>query len=107
MNELLWLGCGVLLAAIADWLLRFWRQRQNMEKLADARQILKNHGLTPQLYLATIGEDDPSLRKAIDAYAFTGHIITNAHGDVVGKLCPISDRSQPNPDSRILISNNF
>jgi hypothetical protein len=103
MNELLWLGCGVLLAVMADWLLRLWRQSENMEKLVNARQVLKNHGLTPQLYLATIGEDDPELRTAIDAYAFTGYIITNAKGEVVGKLCPMVDKG---PHLRLVVSNN-
>lgn len=103
MNELLWLGCGVLLAAMADWLLRFWRQSEDRQRRQIAKQVLKNHGLTPQLYLATIGEEDAELRAALDAFAFTGHIITNAKGEVVGKLCP---RVEKGPHLRLVVSNN-
>lgn len=85
MSELLWLVCGVLLAAMADWLFRFWRQNEDMQRRANAKQALKNHGLTPKLYLATVGEEDLELRSALDAFAFTAHIITNAKGEAIGK----------------------
>lgn len=103
MSELLWLGCGVLLTMMADWLLRFWRQSEDGRRRANAKKVLDKHGLTPQLYLATIGEDDPELRSALDAFAFTGHIIMNAKGEVVGKLCP---RAEKGPRLRLVVSNN-
>jgi len=107
MNELLLLGCGVLLAEIAQWLIRFWRQREDRQRRAKARQVLNNHGLTPQLYLATIGEDDAELRAALDAFAFTGHIITNAKGEVVGKLCPRVEDSTLETYSHVVEANSF
>lgn len=103
MNELLWLFSGVLLAGLADWLLRFWRRSEDVRRRSDAAQVLKRHGLTPQLYLATIGEEDPELRSALDAFAFTGHVITNAKGEVVGKLCP---RVEKGPNLRLIVSND-
>lgn len=102
MNELLWLGCGVLLAEMAQWLIRFWRQSEDRQRLAKATQVLKNHGLTPQLYLATIGEEDAELRAALDVFVFTGYIITNTKGDVVGKLC---SRAEKAPHLRLVVSN--
>ncbi|EEU4336167.1 hypothetical protein FAR59_004633 [Escherichia coli] len=102
MNELLWLGCGFLLATMAHWLLRLWRQSEDRQRRQIAKQVLKNHGLTPQLYLATIGEEDLELRSALDAFAFTGHIITNAKGEVVGKLCP---KVEKGPHLRLVVSN--
>lgn len=102
MYELLWLTCGVLLSMVADWLFRFWRQSDNRQRREDANKVLKKHGLTPHLYLATIGEKDPDLRCALDAFAFTGHVITNAKGDVVGKLCPMVEKG---PHLRLVVSN--
>jgi len=103
MNGLLWLVCGVLLAEAAQWLIRFWRQGDDRQRRAKATQVLKTHGLTPQLFLATIGEDDAELRAALDAFAFTGHIITNAKGEGVGKLCP---RAEEGPHLRLIVSNS-
>ena len=77
---------------MTDWLLRVWRQGDDRQRRAIALQVLKNHGLTPQLYLASTGEEDPELRSALDAFAFTGHMITNAKGEVVGKLCPRAEK---------------
>lgn len=79
---------------ITDWLLGFWRQSENRLRRENAERILKKHGLTPQLYLATIEEADQELRDALDTFAFTGHIITNAKGEVVGKLCPRAEKDQ-------------
>lgn len=103
MNELLWLLYGALLLSMADWLIRFWRRAEEARRKSDAAKVLKSHGLTPQLYLATIGGEDPELRDALDVFAFTGHVITNAKGDVVGKLCP---RVEKGPYLRLVVSND-
>ena len=57
MNEFLWLFFGALLAGGADWLLIFWRRSEERQRRSDAAEVLKRHGLTPQLYLATINEE--------------------------------------------------
>ena len=103
MNELLWFICGVLLASVADWLLRFRRRMEERKRRSDAEQVLAQHGLTPQLYLPGVGEEDRELHSALDAVAFTGHIITNAKGEVVGKLCP---KAVKGPHLRLVVSND-
>ena len=105
MNEFLWLFYGVLLAGGADWLLRFWRRSEERQRHSDAAKVLKRHGLTPQLYLAAIGEENRELRSALDAFAFTGYIITNASGEVIGKLCPRVEKVQ-GPHLRLVVSND-
>lgn len=94
---------GALLAWMADWLFSFWRRSQEDSRRRDARQILKRHGLTPHLYLATIGEDDQGLRSALDTFTFTGHIITDSKGQVVGKLLPTM---KTGPHLRLVVSND-
>lgn len=103
MNELVWLGSGVLLALVTDLLLKRWRDREHRQSRELARQVLKDHGLTPQLYLATVGEEDPQLRSALDTFAFTGHIITNSKGEVVGKLSPKAEKGR---HLRLVVSND-
>lgn len=103
MNELLWLFAGLLTAALMGSFFRLWRKNQERQKRHEARQVLMRYGLTPQLYLATIGESDPKLRAALDEFSFTGHIITNGKGEVVGKLCP---RVSKRPHLRLVVSND-
>ena len=103
MNELLWLFFGVMLTAVLDRLFWFWRRSEEARRRRDAAQTLKHHGLTPQLYLATIGIEDAELRSALDTFAFTGHIITNTKGEVVGRLCL---RGEKGPHLRLVVSND-
>ncbi len=103
MNELLWLFYGVLLAGLVGGLFGLWRRSEDSRRRIHAAQVLKKYGLTPQLYLATIGDEDPELRSALGAFAFTGQVITNANGEVVGKLCP---RAEKGPYLRLVVSNS-
>lgn len=102
MIDLLWLGCGMLLAGMVQCLIRFWCQREDRKRQEKAAKVLKRHGLIPQLYLPTIGEKDPELRSALDAFTLSGRIITNAKGEVVGKLCP---KVAEEPHLRLVVSN--
>lgn len=103
MNELWWFACGIIVAAVLDIALRFWGRHQYRERRRNAGEVLKRHGLTPQLYLATVDEDDPELRSALDEFAFSGYIITNAKGNVVGRLCP---KVVKGPHLRLVVSND-
>lgn len=87
MYTLIALFAGIFLAEAAHFLYRFHFQIEDDKRKEKAREVLKKHGLKPQLYLATIGEKDPELRAALDEFSFNGYIITNTKDDVVGKLC--------------------
>ncbi|WP_342066958.1 hypothetical protein [Achromobacter kerstersii] len=103
MDAFLWLLCGAALAAIGGELVRFWRRSEDGRKRSNAANVLKRYGMTPQLYLATVDEEDPELLKALDVFAFTGYIITRTNGEAVGKLCP---RVAKGPHLRLVVSNN-
>lgn len=95
------MSIGVVLGVAIDWLLRTWQRRQSDRRRSEAVHFLKKHGLSPQLYLASIGVDDPELRRAIDEFAYSGHLIVNAQNEVVGKLCP---RVVKGPHLRLIVS---
>jgi hypothetical protein len=103
MDELIWLSTGVALALGTDWLFRFWRRSQASQRRSEAVAVLKKHGLSPRLYLATIGVDDDELRNALDEFAYSGHIIINSKDEVVGKICP---RVVKGPQLRLVVSND-
>src|SRR5690606_36586620 len=83
-----YLACGVLLATLVHVAFCAWGQGLGRGKSRQAREVLKRHGLTPQLYLASVGVDDLELRAALDEFSFAGYIITDKEGNIVGKLCP-------------------
>lgn len=107
MNELIWLSIGVstgiALTWAADWLFRFWQSIQANKRRCEARAILKRHGLSLQLYLATIDIDDAELRRAVNEFALSGYIIMNSKDEVVGKICR---RLAPGPHLRLVVSND-
>jgi hypothetical protein len=103
MNELLLLTGGAILALGMDWLFRFWRRGHADQRRSEAVAILRKHGLTPQLYLAAVGVEDPELRRTLDEFAYSGHIVVNARHEVVGTICP---RVVKGPRLRLVVSND-
>ena len=84
---------GVLFVLAVDFVRGFWLRLQASRRRADAGAVLKSHGLTPVLYVPTVGIEDPALRNAMDEFAFSGHIIMNAEGQVVGKIAKTAQQS--------------
>jgi len=104
MNDLILLSAGALFALTMEGLYKFWQRSQTSYRLSQARMVLKNHKLTPVLYLSSVGIDDPELLRALDEFAFTGHIIVNANGEIVGKICPSAQKVKK-PHLRLVVSN--
>ena len=102
MHDFQMIAAGMLLAFIADWLLRLYRQSENTGARVKAEKILAAHGMTAHLYLATIGQEDGELRRALDQFTLTGHIILNQQGNVVGKVVPKAGKA---PHLRLVVDN--
>ena len=50
-------------------MLTIWKRMQAQRRRAHALDVLKTHGLTPVLYIPTVGSDDADLREALDEFA--------------------------------------
>lgn len=88
MGELGLIGIGVLLSFCG---LRLWQwiERDEARRRALAVEaVLRRHGLTTELYVASAGVEDRELAEALDASASAGRIVIDARGKVVGSLCP-------------------
>lgn len=96
-------GAAAMLAG--DWIAEMVRWRGVERSRRAAKALLANRGLSPQLYLATIGETDPTLRSALDTFASAGYIIIDGRGEVVGKLCPEGEPQLPKR-LRLVVSND-
>lgn len=103
MVDMLWFSFCAAVATWMGWLWRSWLRGKERRRRSAAEQVLKRHGLTPQLYLATTGEYDTDLRAALDVFALSGYVITDAQGNVIGKLCP---RFVKGPHLRLVVSND-
>lgn len=103
MDALLLIGAGVFLAGATDWCWTFWRRAENSHARADAEKVLTAHGLSAHAYLATVGTEDAELREALDQFAFTGHIVLDKQGNVVGRLLP---KVAKGPHLRLVVDNS-
>jgi hypothetical protein len=63
---------------------------------------LKTHGLTPVLYIPTVGVEDADLRKALDEFAFSGQVILTSDGTVIGGFAGSAAKG-PRPDLRHVV----
>lgn len=102
-ERILFVATGVVMAVLADWCLTFWRNADNRSVLEDAEKILSAHGLSAHLYLPGIGVDDPVLYGALDRIAFSGRIVVDQKGNVVGKLMP---KIEKGPHFRLVVDNS-
>lgn len=103
MNALILIAAGTGFALAMNAAFQFWRRSQSRAKRDEAAAVLKKRGLTPHLYLATLGVDDDELRDALDEFAFSGYIIMNAQDEVIGKICP---KVMKGPHLRLVVSNS-
>lgn len=87
MIELLWFACGVVASELGTRAIKAWHRSDERRRMDAAAETLKQNGMAPNLYLATIGTTDSDLRRALNAFASKGHIITNARGQMVGAIC--------------------
>jgi hypothetical protein len=102
MNALLWFVGGFFLAEAINFSFRFYRNSIESRERSEALQVLRSHGMSPQLYLSTIGEENLELRNAMEAFAYTGHVIMNEQGEIVGKICKKAVKA---PNIRLVVNN--
>ena len=102
MDRLLLLAAGAAVALIADWCVTWWRNSEDRRARSEAEAILKEHGLSSHLYMPGIGIDDPVLHGALDRIAFSGRIVIDGNGIVIGKLMPTV---QKGPHLRLVVDN--
>lgn len=102
MHDLEMIAAGMFLALTADWLLRFYLKSENASNKTKAEKTLASHGMSAHLYLATVGQEDKVLRRALDQFSFTGHIILDKQGNVVGKVLPKAEKA---PYLRLVVDN--
>ena len=94
---------GIGLAIVVELLFKFWQRTQEDRFRSEALAVLKKHGMSPQLYMASFGVEDHELRRAMDEFAYAGHVIIDAKGAVVGQIVPPAAKS---PHLRLVISND-
>ena len=104
MNGIIWVVVGGSSVLLADWLLAIWRRVEAQRRRTDALAVLKTHGLAPVLYLAPIGVEDAGLQRALDEFAFSGHIIQTSEGTVVGRLAGLAMKAPRRSHLRLVIS---
>jgi len=79
---------GVVLAEITNRSVRWWQSIEDQRLRAEAKDILAKHGMSPELYLPSLGTKDQDLRWAMSVFDMTGYVVLNADQDIIGKIVP-------------------
>lgn len=87
MNELGLIAIGVMLTLGCLKVLALIERDEDRRRRQQAEAVLRRHGMTAEMYLASAGVGDPELADALDLVAATGHIVTDHCGALVGDLC--------------------
>lgn len=88
MHDLLVVVATIALCWMIERCIR-WRQRLDDEaRIGEAQQILEKHGLDAFFYMPGVDAEDPKLRQALDVMEYTGRIVIDRKGNVVGRLMP-------------------
>lgn len=102
-ERVLLIVAGMCFALWIDWCFSFWRNAENNRHRQEAEKVLAAHGMSTHSYLATVGIEEEDLRAALDRFAFTGHIILDRQGNVIGKLLP---KIKKGPHLRLVVDNS-
>ncbi|GAB0154558.1 hypothetical protein MnBA_39580 [Marinobacterium sp. BA1] len=90
---------------LADWMVRFWvRSKESLEK-AEAEKILSCHGMSAHIYMPGFGVDDQHLRQALEKMAYTGRIVLDDDGHVVGRVMPKLVKGSTGARLRLVVDN--
>ncbi|MCG9692074.1 hypothetical protein L1D55_09975 [Vibrio sp. Isolate22] len=106
MTNLLFIFSVVVATLAVQKAIVYLRTEKEKKAQEKALKLLKAYGYEPELYLATIGTDDPELRDALDQFAFTGHVIKNRDGEIIGGLVPKAKFGLTPPSLKLVASND-
>lgn len=108
MNPIAWMCAGAILVLLANAAVILVRRSRASEQQMEALKTLRSHGYRPQRYYPGAGENDPLLRRSLDAYRMTGHVILDADGKLVGRTQQLGapePRERVRPTLKVVVSN--
>ncbi|CCN38636.1 conserved exported hypothetical protein [Vibrio nigripulchritudo SFn27] len=105
MNNLILVVVTVAVTLLAVRAFKWRSVYKRMQKQSQSREVLQRYGLDTELYLGTLGVNDKELRDAIDDFRFTGHVIVDRNGGIIGGLVP-NVPVRPKPKLRLVVSND-
>ncbi|NHZ99045.1 hypothetical protein [Massilia sp. CCM 8734] len=95
MNELGFIAIGVMLTLGCLRILAAIERDEERRRRQQAEAVLRRHGMSIEMYLASAGVSDPELADALDHVGATGHIVTDHCGSPVGDLCRCAGTGRP------------
>ena len=99
----LWIVATAIAACWAsERLVRWWQRRDNEARIAEAQRVLEKHGMDSFFYMPGFDAEDGQLRRALDVMEYTGKIVLDRHGNVVGRVMP---KVAKGPHLRLVVDN--
>lgn len=110
MNPIAWMCAGAILVLLANAAVILVRRSRASEQQMEALKTLRAHGYRPERYYPGVGENDPLLRRSLDAFRMTGHVVLDADGKLVGKtqqMGAAEPRERVRPKLTVVVSNEL
>lgn len=99
----LWIAATAIAAYWAfERLVRWWQRRDNEARIAEAQRVLEKHGMDAFFYIPGFDAEDGELRRALDVMEYTGKIVLDRDGNVVGRVMP---KIAKGPHLRLVVDN--
>ncbi|SIT41086.1 conserved hypothetical protein [Paraburkholderia ribeironis] len=102
MHDLLVAVIAVALCWGAERVTRWWLRRNEEGRIADAQRVLEKHGTGAFFYMPGFDAEDGELRGALDAMEYTGKIVLDRKGNVIGRVMP---KVANGPHLRLVVDN--
>jgi hypothetical protein len=103
MHDLLVALVAVALCWGAERLIRWWLRRDEEARIIEAQRVLEKHGMDAFFYMPGCDAGEGELRRALDVMEYTGKIVLDREGNVVGKVMP---KIAKGPHLRLVVDNS-
>jgi hypothetical protein len=105
MNEFFMFLFGGVFALLIVKIYSVWLASEQGLRRQHALEVLRTFGMSVHRYNSCIGINNKTLQEALSEFEFSGEIIMNAHGEVIGGVVPKIVAATDRPHLRLVVSN--
>lgn len=99
----LWIAAAAIAVCwVTERLVPWWLRRDEEARIAEAPRVLEKYSMGAFFYMPGFDAEDGELRRALDVMEYTGKIVLDRDGNVVGRVMP---KVAKGPHLRLVVDN--